>query len=179
MRMGKNTLRLTESKLKNIINESVKKAINEINLDTSIRAEEASEYWSQQLKYEFKEFKDAASGMYEILINREYPHEHFNKEKWITSQTQGDKLASELDNVVRKIESFVNRKEKQYYDFAANTDDKYKERFGATDTEMGRRMDTYAEKYGWDTLDEPEWRKENLTPQENDYWDYKTKRNEL
>jgi hypothetical protein len=174
MKMKRND-RITESKLRNIILESVRKTINEIDLETSIRAEDASEYWSGQLRSEFDNFKNAACDLYEVLINRQYPHENFNKEKWVTSNTQGDRLAWEVMKIVDKVENFVERKEKQYTRFAQNSDEKYVERFGANDKEMSDSFDPYVDKYGWDTMDDPEWRKENLTPQQQDYWDFREK----
>ena len=178
MKMRRND-RITESKLRNIILESVRKTINEIDLETSIRAEEASEYWSDQLRDEFERFKDAACDLYEVLINRQHPHQNFDREKWIVSYTQGDKLASEVMGVVEKVEAFVKRKEKQYSTFAKSSEEKFTQRFGKTPREMDTQLVSKADEYGWDTLGDPEWRKTNFTPQEQDYWDFETKQGYL
>ena len=78
-----------------------------------------------------------------------------------------------------KIKSFVERKYEQTDSFERGIEDRYGERFGGNDREMGDKFTKYAYKHGWDSVDNGEWRKNNLTSQEQDYYDYQTKNNRL
>lgn len=172
MKMKRN-YRITESKLRNIILESVRKTINEIDLETAEKARNASEYWAGLLEDAYDEWENATETLCKTLQNR-YGHGLRDYDD-PNPNTQGTKLSYELTNLQNKIKSFVERKRKQHTSFDYGVDDKFIERFGATDNDMTHKLGGYAKEHGWESMDNAEWRKDNLTPIENDYYDYKEK----
>lgn len=170
MKANKNILKINESQLRGIINESVRNVLKEIDLGSLEDVRDESVYWAGLLEGEYKEWLKQTEILCKILQHRygrgkidyDDPNEY----------EQGTKLSYELKSISDKINGFIDRKIKQSYSFENSVEDGYVKRFGGNDREMGNNL----AKIDDEQLYDAEWRKNNLNAQENDYYNYRAKR---
>lgn len=153
----KNTVKLTESELKKVISESVKNIISELDWKTSDSAAHKAnyEYDYDMLMYHFEDFEEAARTFMQTLYK----------------SPQGSKLADTLEWFIVDARKFCERKSKQAASLEQHSDDNFVKAFGKNRREMSDHIYNLYQQHGADNMEDSEWRRQNLSPEENDYYD--------
>ena len=157
MKSNRNTIRLTEPELKTVISESIKSIISEIDWKTADSASHKAnyEYDYDMLMYNYWEFEESA---------REFM-------KTLYKSPKGSGFAEELEMFLIDVKKFCERKSRQADSLSQHSDDKFKKTFGKTRREMDNHIYDLYQQNGSDNMEDGEWRRENLSPEENDFYD--------
>lgn len=157
MKTSKSTIRLTESEFKKVVSETIKGIISEIDWKTVDSASHKAnyEYDYDTLMYRYEEFEEAA---------REFM-------KALYKSPKGSGFAEELETFLIDVRNFCERKSRQADSLSQHSDDKFMNTFGKTRREMDDHIYDLYMQHGSDNMEDREWRRENLSPEENDYYD--------
>lgn len=155
--MKKETIQLTEVEFKKLVSESVKEIISEIDWKTAYNASHKSnnEYDYDVLKYRFDDFNESAREFMKVLYK----------------SPRGSEFAKELAMFLIDVEKFCIRKHKQADTLSHQSDDKFKQTFGKTRREMDNHINGLYNQHGWENMEDDDWRRENLSPEEIDYYE--------
>lgn len=155
--MDKEVIQLTEKEFKKLVNESIKTIISEIHWKAADNAVHKAnyEYDYDVLKYRFDDFNESAREFMKVLYK----------------SPRGSEFAKELELFLIDVEKFCLRKFKQSDTLTQQSDDKFKRTFGKTRQEMDNHIYDLYQQHGWENMEDDEWRKENLSSEENDYYD--------
>ena len=170
MKTNKSILKINESQLKQMISESVRNVLKEIDLGSLEDTRDESNYWVGLLEGEYREWLKQTEILYKVLQHR-YGRGKIDYDE-PNEYEQGTKLSYELKSISDKIKGFIDRKRKQSYSFENGVEDGYIKRFGASNDDMGNNLANIDD----EQLDNAEWRDNNLNAQEQDYYNYRTKR---
>lgn len=154
-----NKVRLTESQLKNIIKESVKTVLKESDWRTAADAAHKANYtYSYDMAMNrFEDFKKAARKLMAILYK----------------SPEASKIARQLEYILIDAEKFCSRKEKQAENLDNLAKDSFNKRFGGrSQADMERHIDDLYDEHGWENMEDADWRKANLSPEDNEFYDY-------
>lgn len=153
----KNTIKLTERELKNVISESVKNIISELDWKTTDDAAHKANYKYNydMAMYKFNDFKDAARELMQMLYN----------------SPQGEAIAERIEDILIDAKKFCARKSKQADALTQHAEDNFQKTFGKSRREMEDHINNLYDQHGWENMEDSDWRKENLSPEEIDYYD--------
>lgn len=170
---SKKSLKLSESQLKKLISESVKNILSEISWTTAREASAKSENRVDLLDYAWYDFETAA----EVLINslngideRGYYMDYTDPQP---DNTQGPKLAKELENLTDKLRDYYERKKHQSQNLQKHADTKFSNTFNGRNfnqvaDDIAKVRDEYDDsgEYNWE-----KYRQKHLTPNEIEFDD--------
>jgi hypothetical protein len=91
--------------------------------------------------------------------------------KVLYKSPRGNEFAKELAMFLIDVEKFCIRKHKQADTLSQQSDDKFKRTFGKTRHEMDNHINDLYNQHGWENMEDDEWRRENLSPEEIDYYE--------
>lgn len=156
--------------LENLIQETLKKKLYELNWSHATDAYDVSERRTDLFFYANNFFENA-----ELMIKalagdstvNDWDYEP-KKDLLMQHDTTGKKLSEELKVLVDKIQTYVDRKEKQTENLKRLKDNKYKQQFGRTQKELEKDIDKKYDSYNYND-DEEEWQNNNLTSDEQEY----------
>lgn len=111
-----NTIRITESKLKSLIEQKVISALNEISYDTASRAKEAS---YKALDMDPEDVKNAIALIYNVLSAFRYDVGPSNR-----MGGAGRQINDVIENF-KVVDNFITRKLEQYENLESHEEDKY------------------------------------------------------
>ena len=170
---SKKCLKLSESQFKKLIGESVKSILSEISWATAKDASEKSENRVDLLDYAWYDFETASELLIKALNgidDRGYYNDYSDPQP---SNTQGPKLAKDLENLTDRLRDYYNRKKQQSQNLQKHADTKFSNTFnGRNFNQVADDIEDAREKY-WDS-DERSWdsyREKHLTPDEIDFDD--------
>ena len=165
MKKNNNTITFSEKELKHIISESVKNILSEIDWKQAHEIDNYGDFTSEYLNASFNDFKKAAYDLQETLIGRYYgSNTHM-------TDTQGHKMSWKITKLIEELQQYVDRKIKQSKSLNNHAEDKFNKVFGKSQDEVDKDLFKMRDKHGERTMEDPEWRKQNMTPDENDYYE--------
>ena len=173
-KMRKNTkgiIRLSESQFKNLVEDRVKGILSEISWYTSKEASEKSDNRVDMLEDAWYHFEESANNLIQTLNGldvRGHTYDHSDPQ---ALNTQGPKLGKELENLMVKIERYVNRKQQQKINLDYEASEKFNQAFNGRDfdqvrDDIAKIRDEYDDsgEYNWER-----YRQNRLTPSEIEF----------
>ena len=145
-----------EQQINKLITETVNKILNESDWRTADNTTHKANYVYDydMLADNFDDFEESARNLMQTLYK----------------SPKGIDLAKQLELFLIDAGKFCKRKTKQAASLDQHAKDSFKKKFGKTKAEMDTHIIDLYHKHGSDNMDDDDWRNNNLSPEENEYY---------
>lgn len=166
----KEVIKVNESQFKTLIENSIRKVLNEISWDTAMDATKKSDNRVEMLVDAWSDFKETADYLIQALHGLDT--KGYNDDDVQHPDTQGPKLSKEIENLLNKINPYITRKQAQLSNLDAHAKQKFSDAFGGRNfdqvsNDIDKKRDDYY--FGPDKDEDMDWntyKQKHLTPDE-------------